>query len=84
MPVSANEPISVLQRLAEQLEYSELLDAATTAPLETGERLLYVAAFAVSSFSNMRVKERSIRKPFNPLLGETFELVREDKGVYKC
>ncbi|CAI6314817.1 unnamed protein product [Periconia digitata] len=80
MPVTFNEPISAVQRIAEQLEYSELLDAAATAPSETGERLVYMAAFAISSFSNMRVKERSMRKPYTPLLGETYELVREDKG----
>ncbi|KAL5118842.1 Oxysterol-binding protein 3 [Pleosporales sp. CAS-2024a] len=80
MPVSANEPTSLLQRLAEQLEYSELLDAAVTASSDTGERLIYLAAFAISAFSNARVKDRAIRKPFNPMLGETFELVREDKG----
>lgn len=80
MPVSANEPTSLLQRLAEQLEYSELLDAAAHASSENGERLVYMAAFAISAFSNARVKDRAIRKPFNPMLGETFELVREDKG----
>lgn len=80
MPVSANEPTSALQRLAEQLEYSELLDAAVAASSETGERLVYMAAFAISAFSNSRVKDRAIRKPFNPMLGETYELVREDKG----
>jgi hypothetical protein len=80
MPVSANEPTSLLQRLAEQLEYSELLDSAVTASSDNGERLVYMAAFAISAFSNARVKDRAIRKPFNPMLGETFELVREDKG----
>ncbi|KAF1911124.1 oxysterol binding protein-like protein [Ampelomyces quisqualis] len=80
MPVSANEPTSLLQRLAEQLEYSELLDSAVSASSDTGERLIYMAAFAISAFSNARVKDRAIRKPFNPMLGETFELVREDKG----
>ncbi|KAF3286819.1 hypothetical protein TWF173_003331 [Orbilia oligospora] len=80
MPVSANEPLSALQKIAEQLEYSELLDYAADAPDANGERLLYIAAFAISNFSNTRAKERAIRKPFNPLLGETYELVREDKG----
>ncbi|KAF2628801.1 hypothetical protein BU25DRAFT_447776 [Macroventuria anomochaeta] len=80
MPVSSNEPTSALQRLAEQLEYSELLDAAASASSDTGERLVYMATFAISAFSNSRVKERAIRKPFNPMLGETYELVREDKG----
>ncbi|KAF2099783.1 hypothetical protein NA57DRAFT_37943 [Rhizodiscina lignyota] len=79
MPVSANEPTSLLQRVAEQLEYSELLDAACDS-VDTSKRLLHIAAFAVAGFSNSRVKERAIRKPFNPMLGETFELVREDKG----
>jgi hypothetical protein len=80
MPVSANEPTSLLQRIAEQMEYTELLDAASGADAETGERLAHIATFAISTFSNARVKDRAIRKPFNPMLGETFELVREDKG----
>lgn len=79
MPVSANEPTSLLQRAAEQLEYSTLLDRAATAT-DAVERLIYATAFAVSGLSNARIKERSIRKPFNPMLGETFELVREDRG----
>lgn len=79
MPVSANEPTGLLQRAAEQLEYSTLLDRAATAT-DAVERLIYVTAFAISGLSCARVKERSIRKPFNPMLGETFELVREDRG----
>ncbi|KAI1081364.1 Oxysterol-binding protein-domain-containing protein [Whalleya microplaca] len=80
MPVSSNEPISLLQRVAEQLEYAQLLDKA--AELNTPrDRLLYVTAFAVSQFSVNRTKERAIRKPFNPLLGETFELLRTEGEV---
>lgn len=80
MPVSANEPLSLLQRVAEQLEYAQLLDAAA-AQKTPAQRLLRVAAFAVSQFSNSRCRERAIRKPFNPMLGETFELVRSAKEV---
>lgn len=79
MPVSANEPISLLQRAAEQMEYSSLLDTAASST-ENLERLIFVTAFAITSLSGTRVKERAIRKPFNPMLGETFELVREDGG----
>ncbi|KGO37459.1 Oxysterol-binding protein [Penicillium expansum] len=79
MPVSANEPMSLLQRAAEVLEYSNLLDQATQSR-DPVERLMYVTAFAISSLSSNRVRERSIRKPFNPMLGETYELVREDRG----
>lgn len=81
MPVTANEPISLLQRAAEQLEYSTLLDtAAQSSNSGSSERLLHIAAFAISTLSLSRVKERAIRKPFNPMLGETFELVREDRN----
>lgn len=80
MPVSANEPTSMLQRVSEQLEYAQLLDAAAK-QAQAQQRLLYVAAFAVSQFSKERAKERSIRKPFNPLLGETYEMVRTDNEI---
>ncbi|KAL2148369.1 hypothetical protein VTH82DRAFT_2289 [Thermothelomyces myriococcoides] len=80
MPVSANEPISLLQRVAEQLEYAQLLDEAARQS-QAHQRLLRVAAFAISQFSNGRAKERAIRKPFNPLLGETFELIRTENEV---
>nr|POF01221.1 oxysterol-binding protein like c23h4.01c [Quercus suber] len=78
MPVTANEPTSLLQRLAESMEYAKLLDSAASSSITPAERLMYVTAFAISYFANSRVKERAVRKPFNPMLGETFELVRED------
>ena len=78
-PVSVNEPNSLLQRVAETLEYSQLLDAAVAQPGSI-ERLMYISAFAISMLSSNRAKERAIRKPFNPMLGETYELVREDRG----
>lgn len=37
-----------------------------------------VAAFAVSGYSSTYFRAGS--KPFNPLLGETYECIREDKG----
>ena len=80
MPVSTNEPLSALQKVAEQLEYAQLLNQAVKQRTPT-ERLLYVTAFAVSQFSCARAKERAIRKPFTPLLGETYELVRTEQEV---
>jgi hypothetical protein len=77
MPVTSNEPTGLLQRLAENMEYCSLLDAASRLPQEN-DRLLHVAAFVVSNFSNGRAKERALRKPFNPMLGETYELVRSE------
>lgn len=78
MPVSSNEPFSMLQKVAEQLEYAQLLNQATKQSTAE-DRLLFVTAFAVSQFSSARAKERAMRKPFNPLLGETYELVRTEK-----
>eukprot|EP00911_Craspedida_sp_UC1_P002572 UC1_evm2s1907 len=80
MPVQFNEPISFLQRLAEDLEYSEVLDAAAREP-DPLIRLAYVAAFASSCYVSYSKGGLRIYKAFNPLLGETYELVRPDKGV---
>lgn len=80
MHVSANEPTSLLQRVSEQLEYAQLLNEAAQQKTPH-ERLLYVTAFAISQYSVNRVNERVIRKPFNPLLGETFELLRTESEV---
>ncbi|KAG9945950.1 hypothetical protein KCU85_g6919, partial [Aureobasidium melanogenum] len=82
MPVTANEPLSALQRLAEPFESVDLLHKASSlsSPDKALDRLVYVAAFAISNFASNRVKERAIRKPFNPMLGETYELIRPDLG----
>ncbi|KAI5302976.1 hypothetical protein KEM56_000160 [Ascosphaera pollenicola] len=76
LPVSFNEPTSLLQRVAEDLEYTDLLDIAADRP-DSMERLVYVAAFAASEYASTIGR---VAKPFNPLLGETFEYVRPDKG----
>ncbi|GAA6020768.1 hypothetical protein JCM8202_004570 [Rhodotorula sphaerocarpa] len=77
-PVTMNEPISALQRLAEELEYADLLHRAAAVPAGSLERLMLVAVFAVSTAAGNRY--RSSRKPFNPLLGETYECVRPELG----
>lgn len=77
MPVELNEPLNTLQRLCEELEYSELLDKAAHIP-NALERMVYVAAFAVSAYASSYFRAGS--KPFNPVLGETYECIREDKG----
>ncbi|CAX42208.1 oxysterol-binding protein, putative [Candida dubliniensis CD36] len=82
MPVTYNEPTTMLQKFAEMLEYPEVATNALISDFqdESGEKLLRVAAFALSYLSTQRAKERNKRKPFTPLLGETYELVREDLG----
>uniref|UniRef100_A0AAR2JE67 Oxysterol-binding protein n=1 Tax=Pygocentrus nattereri TaxID=42514 RepID=A0AAR2JE67_PYGNA len=79
MPVNFNEPLSMLQRLTEDLEYSELLDRAARCVC-TLEQMCLVAAFSVSSYSTT---VHRIGKPFNPLLGETYELDRLEESGYR-
>ncbi|XP_053530633.1 oxysterol-binding protein 2 isoform X4 [Ictalurus punctatus] len=79
MPVNFNEPLSMLQRLTEDLEYSELLDKAARCE-NSLEQMCLVAAFSVSSYSTT---VHRTAKPFNPLLGETYELDRLDDYGYR-
>ncbi|XP_053617812.1 uncharacterized protein LOC128679540 isoform X2 [Plodia interpunctella] len=77
MPVTINEPLNMLQRLCEELEYSELLDSAAECS-NAIERMSLMAAFAVSAYASSA--HRAASKPFNPLLAESYECVRDDKG----
>ena len=72
LPVNFNEPLSMIQRYAEGIEYYNLLDKAASCT-DSAEQMLYIAAFSISCYSTTRFR---INKPFNPLLGETFELDR--------
>jgi oxysterol-binding protein-related protein 3/6/7 len=87
--VTFNEPITLLQRKAEEAEYHHLLHEASQTP-DPVERMCYVAAFAVSGYAH--TQHRSSRKGLwvltllfalhgahlnltsNPLLAETFEI----------
>ncbi|KAA0710252.1 Oxysterol-binding protein-related protein 3 [Triplophysa tibetana] len=77
MPVQLNEPINTLQRLCEEIEYHHLLDSAADTH-NPHMRMVYVAAFAVSAYACSF--SRAGGKPFNPVLGETYECLRPDKG----
>ncbi|XP_056285291.1 oxysterol-binding protein-related protein 7 isoform X2 [Pseudoliparis swirei] len=77
MPAPLNEPLNLLQRLCEELEYSELLDTANHTD-DPYQRMVYIAAFAISGYATATFRNRY--KPFNPVLGETYECDREDRG----
>lgn len=62
----------MLQRITEDLEYAYLLDRASEKS-DICERIAYIAAYSVSCYSSTA---KRTTKPFNPLLGETFELDR--------
>jgi len=76
MPVIFNEPLSSLQRIVEYGDYIDLVAQAakTDDPIK---RIELIAGFAVSA---QAPNAGRIGKPFNPLLGETYELIREDRG----
>ncbi len=73
LPATVNEPLSGLQKLAEELEHHSLLTAAVSEP-DASLRLARVAAFALSPFSS----SLRTRIPLMPLLGETFEFISDD------
>lgn len=70
LPIWLFEPTTALTRMAETFEYSDLLDRAATTP-DPILRDSLVTAFVVSTFSNTQ----RVRKPFNPVLGETYEFI---------
>ena len=74
MPVNFNEPLSFLQRLGEDLEYSSLLNCAAKCT-SSQEQMAYVVAFSVSTYASTLYRTG---KPFNPLLGESYECDRHD------
>ena len=70
-PVIINEPLSVTQRACETTEYLELCEQAANEP-DPMRRLMLICLRSMSSYQT--VIDRKY-KPFNPLLGETFEMV---------
>jgi hypothetical protein len=70
VPVYINDPSSLLQKVAQSYEYTYLLDMASVED-DPFMRVSLITAFMVTS---QTVAEKSIGKPFNPLLFETFEL----------
>lgn len=67
-----NEPLSLLQRMSEDLVYANLLTKAAKCS-NTMEESAYVAAFINSAYASTTAR---VGKPFNPLLYETFECDR--------
>lgn len=77
LPTFLMEPVSTLQKMAEIMQYQRLLEEANNEE-DPDVRLAKVTAFAVAVYSTM---ERA-KKPFNPILGETYELKMDDGSTY--
>ncbi|CAM8975414.1 unnamed protein product [Rhodiola kirilowii] len=74
LPVLIFEPMTMLQKMAELMEYSYLLDQADECE-DPHMRLVYASSWAISVYYAFQ----RTWKPFNPILGETYEM--EHGGV---
>lgn len=73
MPVVFNEPLTMLQRACECVQYSNYLKMADESD-DPIERMELICAFIIAGLS---ANCNRIIKPFNPLLYETYELDHE-------
>ncbi|KAI3993450.1 hypothetical protein MKX01_002463 [Papaver californicum] len=64
------EPMTTVQKMAELMEYSNLLELANECE-NPYMQLVYASTWAVSVYYALR----RTWKPFNPMLGETYEMV---------
>ncbi|THU63850.1 hypothetical protein C4D60_Mb01t20180 [Musa balbisiana] len=69
LPVIIFEPMTMLQKMAELMEYSYLLDMADDCE-DPYMRLVYASSWAISVY----YAYQRTWKPFNPILGETYEM----------
>ena len=75
LPIYFNEPISMLQKQCERFYYSDLLEKAAK-ETQREKQLLYISAFNIGEiFLNLG----RFLKPFNPILGETYEYYDNEK-----
>lgn len=74
MPVYVNEPYSLLHRVSEYIHYHECFRSAN----QTNDPYLRVGYILAGFFILYGHTINRIKKPFNPLLGETFEYIDGD------
>ena len=79
--VNFNEPLSMLQRMGEEMKYADILHRAANAQ-DTLEEMAYVGAFANSPYA--ATAGLRANKPFNPMLGETYECDRRAEMGWRC
>ncbi|KAK1299163.1 Oxysterol-binding protein-related protein 3C [Acorus calamus] len=70
LPVIIFEPMTMIQKMAELMEYCHLLDLADQCE-DPHLRMVYATSWAISVY----FAYQRTWKPFNPILGETYEMV---------
>lgn len=78
--VQFSEPLSFLQRITDELFYADILTKAATCESSL-EQAALVAAFACSHYESTAYR---LNKPFNPMLGETYECDRRAELGWRC
>lgn len=78
LPIIWNEPLSLLQRMAENTKYANSILSKAAISKDPIERMKLIATYIVSSIS---MHGNRLSKPFNPLLGETYELSRDNYHI---
>ena len=76
-----NEPTSILQRMVEDMLYIDVLEKAAGCESSLDE-LTYLAVYSSSMYGTTAVSAR-VGKPFNPLLGETYECDRRAESGWR-
>lgn len=74
MPVHLNEPRSLLQRITDDWAYAPYFLPAAAATTDPIRRINLVAAFVVSGLHCVH----TLGKPFNPILGSTYQAKLQD------
>ncbi|CAN8065571.1 unnamed protein product [Agarophyton chilense] len=74
MPVHMNEPRSLLERVTDDWAYAPLYLNAAAATTDPVQRIKLVAAFVVSGLHCIE----TLAKPFNPILGSTYQATLSD------
>ena len=80
LPVYFNEPLSMLQKQCEKFYYLDLLNKANEEP-EKAKRFCYIAGFIVGEIF---LNNGRTLKPFNPIIGETYEYFINDLNFRYC
>ena len=73
MPIWLNEPISMLQKIGEVSKNCSIMDLAVQEKTDDFRRMALISIFFVSQYAEVYLR---VRKPFNPILGETYEIIQ--------
>ena len=76
LPILYNEPISMLQKQCEKFYYSNLLKEASNEKIIKELKICYLIGFICGELS---LNINRYLKPFNPILGETFEFFDNER-----